>query len=484
MSTQHPDNVNNPFFADSPIIGGDDEIKEAFYAFSHLQSKEQLWDIEGKEVDNYVVKKLLSRYEPYFSKNRLGKDIFLTVRVPNPDEEKNESKIMLEALESIPRSFDISKAVYGDDVAPIFEIAVPMISNAKQVTRVHKFYNEHIIGRAKKSLLPGDISIGEWFGGFYPENISVIPLIEDIEHILEAHNIVRKHLENIKTPEYQRVWLARSDPALNYGSIAAVLANKIAAQNLHHLSDNISVELPTILGCGSAPFRGNFKPTNAISNGLKGFPSIQTFTIQSAYKYDYPEKEVRTSIEELNDTKRGRPTQIDEAQAKAIITKTSLLYKKQVALLAPLINKFSVHIPKRRKRKLHIGLFGYSRASDGVKLPRAITFCAVLYSLGLPPELLGLSTASEKELDFIRDVSPSFNQDMTDSLQFLNRENLSFFPPEIVKDIERLTAQFDPSIDRAHQKITSIILEDYKKNNTVALSENISRAASIRGFLG
>ena len=48
MSTQHPDNVTAPFFADNPELGGDDEIKEAFYAFSHIKCREQLWDCEGK----------------------------------------------------------------------------------------------------------------------------------------------------------------------------------------------------------------------------------------------------------------------------------------------------------------------------------------------------------------------------------------------------------------------------------------------------
>ncbi|MBC7096909.1 MAG: phosphoenolpyruvate carboxylase, partial [Methanobacteriales archaeon] len=44
MSTQHPDNVNPPFFASSPLLSGEDEIKEAYYVFSHLGCDEQMWD--------------------------------------------------------------------------------------------------------------------------------------------------------------------------------------------------------------------------------------------------------------------------------------------------------------------------------------------------------------------------------------------------------------------------------------------------------
>jgi phosphoenolpyruvate carboxylase len=58
-----------------------------------------MWDCEGKEVDSYVVKKLLSRYGEFFNEKILGKDLFLTLRVPNPTVEKAEAKILLETLE-------------------------------------------------------------------------------------------------------------------------------------------------------------------------------------------------------------------------------------------------------------------------------------------------------------------------------------------------------------------------------------------------
>ena len=66
MSTQHPDNVHTPFFTENIELTGEDEVKEAYYVYSHLGCTEQMWDCEGKEVDNYVVKKLLSRYGNYF----------------------------------------------------------------------------------------------------------------------------------------------------------------------------------------------------------------------------------------------------------------------------------------------------------------------------------------------------------------------------------------------------------------------------------
>src|SRR5438046_6866750 len=54
MSTQHPDNVAMPFFAQGAPLTAEDEVREAYYAFSHLGCDEQMWDFEGKEVDGHV----------------------------------------------------------------------------------------------------------------------------------------------------------------------------------------------------------------------------------------------------------------------------------------------------------------------------------------------------------------------------------------------------------------------------------------------
>ena len=480
MSTQHPDNVKQPFFVDNSVIGGDDEVKEAFYAFSHLRIKEQLWDCEGKEVDNFVVEKLLTKYPDFFSKHKLGKDFFITLRAPNPRIEKNKGKLLLDTLESIPRNYDIARHFYQEEIAPIFEVTIPMISNSNELLRIKNYYEEHIV--KKQNSLCNDIKIKEWVGEFKPEKINVIPLIEDKDSMLRSDEIVKGYLDKIKKQEYQRVWLARSDPALNYGNLSAIFANRIAFQKLHGLEEESSVDIEPIIGCGSVPFRGNFKPGN-IKNTLKVYPSVQTFTLQSAFKYDYPLAQVNKAVEILENTKRKKPLYIDEEKSLEIIEKVSLSYQSQVKLLSPILNQFSVFIPKRRKRKLHVGLFGYSREGSGVKLPRAIKFCASLYSFGLPPELLGLNSLNDKDWEFIYE-NTGVEKDIYDAIKYLNTDNLKIFPEKIQQDIERIKKRFEFTPDRKHKKITKFILDDFKKNNTNELKENIERAGSLRNFLG
>jgi phosphoenolpyruvate carboxylase len=175
---------------------------------------------------------------------------------------------------------------------------------------------------------------------------------------------------------------------------------------------------------------------------------------------------------------------VDEKRCISIIDKLMHEYTKQIKLLADFVNNISPYIPSRRKRKLHIGLYGYSRSIGDLKLPRAITFCAALYSYGLPPEIIGLNALEEKDTDYIKDIYPNFENDLRDSLKYLNEDNLHIFPHEIVEKIGKIKNMADYEVDEKHKKVTSIILEDLKRKDHRLLAENITRAGFIRGFLG
>lgn len=480
MSTQHPDNVTPPFFALNQDMGGDDEIQEAYYAFSHLGCDEQMWDCEGKEVDDFVVKKLLSRYGDFFREKRLGRDVFLTLRVPNPEVEREEAKILLETLESIPRSFDTARLFYGDDLPPIFEVILPMASSAEGLNKIYRYYRDIVVGKQNLTISPDGTTIAEWIGEFLPEQINVIPLFEDMDNMLNAHEITRKYLED-KDFDYQRVFLARSDPALNYGMISAVLLNWISLQRLEQMSEEIGVEIYPIIGIGSAPFRGNLRPSTA-SRLMEEYPFVHTFTIQSAFKYDNPPSEVKAAVEKIMEKKRKSATFIDEDKALELIRKYSAEYRKQVSELAPMVNELSKFVPPRRKRKLHIGLFGYSRSIGGVKLPRAIGFTAAMYSIGLPPEVLGLNALSEDDMQFLRSIWPHIDEDLGDSIRYLNQNSLHLLPEPLRERLKNIIG--DCSVDEKHAEVTSEIMDMYKRRDFMGIEERILQAAALRRFLG
>lgn len=486
LSTQHPDNVTIPFFANHSVLRGDDEIKEAFYAFSNLGVEEIMWDAEGKESDGFVIRKLISEYKEFFTANRIGKDVFLNIRIPNPDYEKTEAKIVLESLESIPRSYDTAKAFYGNgDHPPIFEVIVPM-ADEKIIEKIYYYYKNVVIGKKDyKFIDKKSLTVGQWIGEFQPEKINIIPLFEDIDSILSADKTLKKYLKG-KDIEYQRVFLARSDPAMNYSSVAVILALHLALDRLDKLQAEMGIPIYPILGSGSAPFRGSLTPKTA-DYILSKYPSVATFTIQSAFKYDFPVKDVQRAIELINKTpvKPALPVEEPERVLK-IIRKMSREYQRQVPLLAPLINEVAKFVPSRRMRKLHTGLFGYSRElKKGVSLPRVISFCAVLYSMGLPPDLIGLNVLNKEEKRILRSIYSRFDNSIRDILSLWNPQILDLLPKGLREDIKSVVDQYEFKTNLQHQDLSGEIIRNIKdRRYGTQLTDLITRAGSARGFLG
>jgi phosphoenolpyruvate carboxylase len=480
MSTQHPDNVNMPLFASGQTISMDEEIEEACWAYS-LGIDEQMWDFEGKKTLPGVVSELLTQNQDFFKENPLGKNYFLTLRIPNPAVEKNEAKSIPGILSSIPRSYDVAKTVSAENPAPIFEVIVPMTTAVEQLDRIYNYYKYHVVKNSPIS--PGDITVAEWLGEFKPKTINVIPLFEDKDSLLNAASIVKDYLKG-KNLKYQRVFLARSDPALNYGVLPAVLLLNVALQRLHKLEGEVGIPVYPIIGAGDG-FRGNFRPTK-VDSILKGYPSCQTFTIQSSFKFDWPMDVVADAIRKINSAKRGEPIPVDEKKSLFLIEKSATAYKEQISEIALLVSHLTPFIPKRRLRRLHIGLFGYSRNSGKVHLPRAIPFCASLYSIGLPPGILGLYTLNSEDLKRLKEIypEPNFSEDLRDALALFNPESLSLITPTLRKQVARSLKITDFETNKEHQEITSEIIKCYKKQRTEHLSDLVLEAGRIRKFLG
>jgi phosphoenolpyruvate carboxylase len=309
--------------------------------------------------------------------------------------------------------------------------------------------------------------------------------------------------------------LARSDPALNYGLIPAVLLAKIALSKMQKISDRFGVKLYPIIGTGSSPFRGHLTPEN-IGNFLQEYIGVRTVTVQSALKYDYDISSVQQTIAILNkELKKSDPkvmTMNEEDLIKEIITIFKNNYQQKIEKLASIINSIARFVPRRRARKLHIGLFGYSRQIGKTQLPRAISFTAAMYSLGMPPELVSagvLAELSEPQWKLLDEYYVNWRRDLSSASDFVNWQNLNYLLgekeivqkitdrfklgeviPKIMEDLEILEETVDFRLgpktlnNRKHANITNNILLSMAENDKDEINNHIIEAARIRHSLG
>ena len=177
MATQHPDNAMDVYFLGKKYVNTLDEIEECYRMFNELKCTEYMWDWEGKFVDEAVVEKLFQNYYHFFKKNQLGKDIFLTFRIPNIDEESGYR--LARAFMSILTADDVAHEV-DLHTPPIFEVILPMTKSAAQLMRVKKTF--HQVEEFKRKAFQTRRQNEHEF--------HVIPLVEGCEHLLEVDALI------------------------------------------------------------------------------------------------------------------------------------------------------------------------------------------------------------------------------------------------------------------------------------------------------
>lgn len=461
MSTQHPDNANVPEWSESEVINGNAEVFEAFYAYNTLGCQEVMWDSEGKDVDTRVVRKLLQKHWDFFAGHVIGEDVNLTYRIPNPKIEGAEKKYLVETLQNIPVAHDVATLVYKREVSPIFEVILPFSTEAKELIMLLNYYKKAIIGDEEIPIYD-NTKIKDWIGPFKPKNISIIPLVEDFHSIQHIDKIVNPYIEAVK-PKHLRVFIARSDPALNYGVACAVLLTKIALSKLKTIEQEKEIPIYPILGVGSKPFRGHLSPDN-LDNFLQEYKGLSTVTIQSAFRYDYPTEQVKECVRNLNQRlPNGQPTTInqqEEQQLLSILEKFRAQYEKEIETMAPFINSVAAYVPQRRARKLHIGLFGYSRCVAGICLPRAISFSASLYSIGMPPEFISMKALTKldsNEWSLLQKHYLKMQDDLNLAGEFVSWQNV-----EMLSEMSQKAAKRACMSEEKLKESLSNLLENFK----------------------
>lgn len=496
MATQHPDHAGVPPWKTNSdaFISAQEEVEECISAFRDLKCQEYMWDWEGKYVDEAVVDKLFSKYYDYFKKKALGEDVFLTFRLPNIWEEKGYR--LARAYIGILTFEDLSNDL-GFKHPPVFEVILPMTDDAKKLLHLQKTFSQ--VAALKYE------AFGEKEKRF--AYLRVIPLIEGVSHLTASRKILMEYLDLHRqeygaAPNYLRPFVARSDPSLNDGLVPATIAAKIALSEYYRFEEETGVRVFPIIGVGCLPFRGGLSPRR-VDAFLREYAGVRTVTIQSAFRYDYPLGEVMRAIATLNRSLRLQKPPLyttDQVRRGNQVNQIfSSAYKATVEALADRINDLSRFIPQRRERMLHFGLFGYARGEGGIRLPRAIGFTAALYSIGVPPELIGtgrgLREAKKRGLlGDLESIYLNFRADLIEAGQYLNKENLEFLARHdpawatIQEDVELLETHFGEELGPRqaehylHRNLVSSAYLLWREGKE--FGEYILEAAKIRRSLG
>ncbi|MBI5036790.1 phosphoenolpyruvate carboxylase [Candidatus Micrarchaeota archaeon] len=474
MGTQHPDNARKPIWAEEAFIDTTAEVEECFRCFADIGAQEFMWDWEGKHVDESVVEKLFTNYAQYFQNNPLGKDLFLTMRLPNIWEEKGYrlSKAFSNLISANQMAEDL-----GMHAPALFEAILPMTKGADQLAFLQKKFKQ----------------IQKAFDLTY--DLELIPLVEEPEVIQKTDKVLEEYCKD-ENPQHIRVFIARSDPALNAGNVTAVLSNKVGLCKTMLFEEKTGVKAYPIIGAGCLLFRGGLNPLR-VKKFLEEYVGVHTVTLQSAFRYDYDFDEVTRAIGEIHSTSSKPKAVEDETLVTKVAEVFTREYQQLVESIAGTINSVAAYVPHRRERRLHVGLFGYARKMQGVSLPRAIPFTSALYSLGVPPEFLGVGTALSKldsaQRDALYDCYKFFEEDLRSAGKYFNRENLHALAHQqgwakVAEDIrlleEQISWKFGPEEDEhyIHRNLTSNVRLLMKSRQDV--SKEIVRAGELRRSLG
>ncbi len=499
MATQHPDSAVKGFNAQ-------EEVGEALLDLLPVSEggfgcDEKMVDYEGKltpyQQMEWIIEELIKAgLEP-------GKDFIITPRVPAERLEEAERQFFVLVGALLANKYSIEKGgapAIRYIIHPMSESPQELLVLQRRVIKLQRLMEEEIGLRSH-------------------EPPRIIPLIEEVIRHLHADKLLEGFHANVSKQlgmlyDSYRVFLGKSDAALGYGHLASSISLIIAMSKVARWGQQEGVRIYPIVGVGKPPFRGHLAP-HAVGKFVEQYRGYYTVTIQTALRYDTPREEYIATLRVLRENAAGEPRILSREEEGMLAEAARIATREYLRFLlhaADMIYTVSRHVPKRRER---VPTEQYGRdispslafasdpsllvnAKSTLPLPRAIRFTASMYTMGIPPALVGLG----RGLEAIRQ-----------KLGEHTLEELLKLLPLLPLDVEFELRWWFPDIARSYmdEKLVNLVEEDvrivrelfnvepepappeYKKlllaarGNIAAgrsASKQIEEMGRIRGFLG
>ncbi len=499
MATQHPDSANKGFNAQ-------EEVAEAILDLLPLSEggfgcDEKMIDYEGKltpyQQMRWIVEELVKAgLEP-------GRDFLITPRVPAEKLEEAERQVFVLVGVMMANRYSIEKGggqAIRYIVHPMSESPQELLVLQRRIIKIQRLAEEEL-----------------GLSGAEPPKI--IPLIEEVIRHLHADKLLEGFHANVAKQvgllyDSYRVFLGKSDAALGYGHLASSISLVVALSRIYKWAQSEGVRVYPIIGVGKPPFRGHLAP-HAVEKFVDQYRGYYTVTIQTALRYDTPREDYIATLNTLREHVAAEPrilSKDDErllADAARIATREYLRFLIQVA---DIVYTVSRHVPKRRER---VPTEQYGRdispslafasdpsllanAKSTLPLPRAIKFTASMYTLGVPPALIGLGRGleavrrklGENVYEYLLKLLPLLKLDVEFELRWWFPEVArSYMPESVVKlveeDVRIVREVFNIEPEPAPPEYKKLLLE--ARGNIAAgrsASKQIEEMGKIRGFLG
>ncbi len=501
MATQHPDSASRGFTAQ-------EEVEEALRDLlppsrGGLGLDEKMVDYEGKLTPYHQVSWIVEET----MKHGLtpGEDFLITPRIPSERLEDPERQMMVLWGVLVANK----KALVKTGREAVRYIINPMCSTGYEIYVVQR----RIIKLQRLAEEELGIKTGQ---------IEVIPLVEDYESLLHVEKILEgmknallNHL-GIHYTSY-RVLLGKSDTALAYGHLTSSLALVYALSTLYRWADQENTRVYPILGVGALPFRGHLAP-HSVSVFREQYRGYYTATIQSGLRYDQGPRAVEAVVQGLAEGLHRRPRLLEPEEEKLLVEASKLFTREYLRALLRLINlipEVARYVPRRRAR---LSSSEYPRSIESslvfsgdpellrmrpprsVHLPRAITFSASLYTMGLPPSLIGLGRGlraarrrlGEDQVEQLLKLLPLLPLDVEYELRFYAPDIARLYVKDektlalIEEDVEeaRTLARRDPGPDTGHRQALLEAYEAIRLGLVDQAQKAVAKAGKIRGSLG